>query len=108
MTAAELVWRLEAAGLRLWVEGEQLRYRAPAGALTEELAELVAANRGDVIAHVRTAVRMVDGCLYRLPQYLASRLKFPGSSVNQAVRCERVGIGRLMFEGGLGLMARLV
>ena len=37
MTGADALARLRAAGVDLWLEGETLRYRAPAEALTAEL-----------------------------------------------------------------------
>lgn len=52
MTAAELVDHLAGLGVQLWCEDGQLRFRAPAGALTPALREQVAAQRPGVLAEV--------------------------------------------------------
>ncbi|MEU0007608.1 amino acid adenylation domain-containing protein [Streptomyces sp. NPDC006314] len=43
MTVGELISEFERAGIRVWREGQQLRFRAPRGAMTDEL---LAALRG--------------------------------------------------------------
>jgi amino acid adenylation domain-containing protein len=48
-----LVAPLEARGVLLWLEGRQLRFRAPPGALTAEEKSLLAAQRDAVIAALR-------------------------------------------------------
>jgi len=53
----ELIAPLEAAGVQLWFEGRQLRFRAPAGAITPELRSQLAANRDHVLAALRERER---------------------------------------------------
>ncbi|WP_063806628.1 non-ribosomal peptide synthetase [Streptomyces regalis] len=53
MSAAELVSELAAAGVELWEEDGRIRFRAPQGALTEELRERLRADRDAVLAHLR-------------------------------------------------------
>ena len=47
---ADFVARLSALGVALWLEGEKLRYRAPAGVLTPEALERLKANKDEVVA----------------------------------------------------------
>ena len=49
MTVFELMSRLGAAGVKLWVEEGQLKFKAPKGALTPELKEVLVAKKQDVI-----------------------------------------------------------
>ncbi|MGW2383427.1 amino acid adenylation domain-containing protein [Streptomyces sp. NPDC001658] len=53
MSAAELVSELAAAGVELWEEDGRIRFRAPQGALTEDLRERLGADRDAVLAHLR-------------------------------------------------------
>ncbi|ANS63556.1 amino acid adenylation enzyme/thioester reductase family protein [Streptomyces lincolnensis] len=53
MSAAELVSHLATAGVELWEEDGRLRFRAPQGALTDELRERLSADRDAVLAHLR-------------------------------------------------------
>lgn len=49
----EIVAPLEARGVQLWLEGRQLRFRAPPGAVTPELRNALAARRDEVLAALR-------------------------------------------------------
>ena len=51
--ANRIVTELEHAGVRLWVEGDRLRFRAPRGVLTEELRGVLRRNRDELLAHLR-------------------------------------------------------
>ncbi|MGJ5893096.1 non-ribosomal peptide synthetase [Streptomyces sp. V2] len=53
MSAAELVSELAAVGVELWEEDGRIRFRAPQGALTEELRERLRDGRDAVLAHLR-------------------------------------------------------
>ncbi|MGC9539621.1 amino acid adenylation domain-containing protein [Streptomyces sp. UG1] len=53
MSAAELVSELAAVGVELWEEDGRIRFRAPQGALTEELRERLRADRDAVLAYLR-------------------------------------------------------
>lgn len=49
MTAIDSIERLRAKGVRLWLDGERLRYSALRGALTRGMREVVANNRAEII-----------------------------------------------------------
>jgi len=53
----ELIAPLEAAGVQLWFEGRQLRFRAPPGAITPEWRARLAAQRDEVLAALRERAR---------------------------------------------------
>lgn len=49
MTVFELMSRLGAAGIKLWVEEGQLKFKAPKGALTPDLKDALVAKKQEVI-----------------------------------------------------------
>ena len=49
MTVFELMSKLGAAGIKLWLEEEQLKFKAPKGALSKELKDELVAKKSDVI-----------------------------------------------------------
>ncbi len=53
MSMEEVFSQLQASHVHLWMEGEQLKYRAPAGAMTEELRALIAVYRDKIIEQLR-------------------------------------------------------
>jgi Condensation domain/TubC N-terminal docking domain len=53
MTPADLVTELSGRGAQLWPEGSHLRYRAPKGALTPDLRQLLAQRKADVLLLLR-------------------------------------------------------
>ncbi len=53
MTAADLLHILADCAVELYLDGDQLRFRAPAGALTPELRNEIAAHRPTIIEHLR-------------------------------------------------------
>jgi amino acid adenylation domain-containing protein len=53
VNAASLVESLESVGIQLWLEGSQLRFRAPHGALSSEQRRELAAAREEVLAFLR-------------------------------------------------------
>lgn len=55
MSAYELLTSLNDLGVRLWVEGDGLRYSAPKGALTPDLVARLRAEKADLIAFLRRA-----------------------------------------------------
>ena len=58
MTVDEIFSVLDAAGINLWLEGGRLRFRAPAGALTDEVRAAIAAHRSVIIARLQLGRRM--------------------------------------------------
>jgi amino acid adenylation domain-containing protein/FkbM family methyltransferase len=55
MRTVELLSYLRRQGVRLWVEGERLRYSAPQGALTPDLLARIAERKAEIIAFLRRA-----------------------------------------------------
>ena len=53
MTTADLVADLSQLGVRLWLDGEQLRFRAPQGVLTPELKAEMARHKGALLEFLR-------------------------------------------------------
>ena len=53
--AVELLARFRRLGVKLWLDGEQLRYSAPKGALTPELRTELAANKSQIVQFLRSA-----------------------------------------------------
>ena len=49
MTTSELLLKLKELGVRLWVDGEKLRFDAPTGAITAELRDVMVAHKADII-----------------------------------------------------------
>lgn len=95
MTVYELMSRLGAAGIRLWVEDGQLKFKAPKGALTPELKQNLIDNKTDVIAFLsetrvanaetRSGIPLIDRSLPLPLSHAQQRLWFveqltPGSS----------------------------
>ncbi len=52
MSAAELIDQVRRIGVQLWVDGENLRFRAPQGVLGADLKAALAAAKADVIAEL--------------------------------------------------------
>src|SRR5436853_712787 len=55
MTIVEFLSDLQALGVKLWIDGDQLGYRAPAGALTPALRKQLAARKAEVLAFLSEA-----------------------------------------------------
>ncbi|MCG8672137.1 MAG: condensation domain-containing protein, partial [Pseudomonadales bacterium] len=53
MTVFELMSKLGAAGIKLWLEEEQLKFKAPKGALTKDLKDELVAKKADVIEFLK-------------------------------------------------------
>ena len=51
----ELLARLRSLDIKLWAEGDRLRYNAPSGALTAELRETVIARKAEILAFLHQA-----------------------------------------------------
>lgn len=58
MTVDEIFSAVEGAGIRLWLEGGRLRYRAPPGAMTEQVRSAITAHRSEIIARLRFGHRL--------------------------------------------------
>lgn len=50
---ADLLNRLGHAGIRLWLDGERLRFDAPEGIMTPELRDELRSARDELITHLR-------------------------------------------------------
>jgi pyochelin synthetase len=58
MNVRELIDDLETSGIRLWVEADQLRFRAPQGVMTADRREALRARKAEVVAHLRGAAAL--------------------------------------------------
>jgi amino acid adenylation domain-containing protein len=67
MTVFELMSRLGAAGVKLWVEEGQLKFKAPKGALTAELKDALVAKKSEVIEFLSGTRVGTSGDADRIP-----------------------------------------
>ena len=52
MNAAEFLNELRRSSVRIWLEGEQLRCKAPKGVLTKDVAAKISARKPEIIAYL--------------------------------------------------------
>ncbi|HXQ73508.1 MAG TPA: condensation domain-containing protein, partial [Pyrinomonadaceae bacterium] len=55
MTPVEVLAKFRRLGVKLWLDGERLRYSAQKGLLTPELSAELAANKGPIVQFLRSA-----------------------------------------------------
>ncbi|HEY0606708.1 MAG TPA: condensation domain-containing protein, partial [Herpetosiphonaceae bacterium] len=67
MTTVELLARLRDLGIRLWSEGERLRYHAPEGALTAELRAEIVARKAEILAFLDQAASATQPIAAAIP-----------------------------------------
>src|SRR5687768_6337126 len=60
MTAAHLLRRLEELQIDLYLEGEQLRFRAPRAGMSDDLRNSIAPYKAELSGLLREATRLVD------------------------------------------------
>ena len=60
MTHIAIISELQALGISLWVEDGQLRYRGPAGALTEDLRRRLRDGKAALISHLSAGALRAD------------------------------------------------
>ncbi|MFP5378551.1 MAG: hypothetical protein ACLGHP_02125, partial [Vicinamibacteria bacterium] len=70
MTGLDAIERLALDGWRFWLEGDRLRYRAPAGADTPEVVAGLKANRDSLRARLLEAPDALDLALLQHAQQL--------------------------------------
>ncbi len=76
MNLDELLTELSQRGVKLWAEGNQLRIRAPKGALTPELRDTLTARKADVLSlllHHRSVAQRTVSIPFRSPSAQARR-----------------------------------
>src|SRR6185437_4712289 len=93
--AAPIYDELAAAGVRLWEEDGQIRYRAPRGALTARRLAALRAQKGAVLARLREA----DALPQVEPDPDGRLLPFPLTDVQAAYL---LGRGHAVPFGGVG------
>ncbi|WP_020519531.1 non-ribosomal peptide synthetase [Catelliglobosispora koreensis] len=90
---SQLIDDLERAGIRVWAEQGQLRFRAPQGAMTDERRQALREHKDDIISHLSA------GGFPRLTADEASRYEpFPITDVQSAYL---LGRGRTFVYGGV-------
>ena len=92
MTGADVLTRLRAAGVEVWLDGESLRYRAAPGVLTPERLDWLRAHRDALVEALRPAADPV------LDFY---RVLFEGQAARALVSLEPADVRR---AGDLGLV----
>ncbi len=60
MTTLELLTQLRKLGIKLWAEGDQLRYTAPKGKLTPHLRENIVARKAEILNFLKQAESVVQ------------------------------------------------
>jgi hypothetical protein len=63
VTAFELVEAASRLGVTLWGDGDELRFRAPIGALPDSLRAALSANRAEVVVLLRSRSSQADAAL---------------------------------------------
>ena len=53
MTVEELTATLSSRGITLFLDGDALRFRAPKGALTEDLKQRIAEQRAEIVGRLQ-------------------------------------------------------
>ncbi|GHG98886.1 non-ribosomal peptide synthetase [Streptomyces lanatus] len=99
MSAAELVSELAAVGVELWEEDGRIRFRAPQGALTEELRERLRADRDAVLVYLRDPFAEP-----LVPDPDGRHLPFPLTEVQSSYLLGRTDV---FAHGGIGCHAYL-
>src|SRR5687767_12217343 len=90
---SQLIDDLERAGIRVWVEQGQLRFRAPQGAMTDERRAALRAHKDDIVSHLNA------GGFPRLTADQEHRYEpFPITDVQSAYL---LGRGRTFVYGGV-------
>ena len=73
-TIEVLLSRLRSLDIKLWVEGDRLRYDAPKGALTPELRDQLHNRKAEIIALLRCQPEIISGQRYFPPSFVQQRL----------------------------------
>ncbi|MDC3379015.1 amino acid adenylation domain-containing protein [Planctomycetota bacterium] len=80
MTIEPLLKELRGRDIRLWAEGDRLKFEAPPGALTDELRGRLRENKGAILARLAEA-RPVDDAIPRVDRALPIPLSFTQQSM---------------------------
>ena len=105
MTAADLLLELVEVGAVLWLDGEQIRYRAPAGTLNQRRRGLVAEHRPAMVELLRSgAVLPPDVSAWPADaredlEERAGIMEFDGGLPRSAAEREAEHLVRLRFAG---------
>lgn len=87
MTVESLLAQLEQQQIHLWVEDDQLRYRAPQGALTESLRDAIACQKQDIILRLQPSPQLPQ----LMPVPAQHYQPFPLNDIQQAYWLGRGG-----------------
>ena len=68
MTAHELLSKARAAGIKLWLDGDELKFKAPKGAFTPEIKSQLIKFKPEVIAFLRNAKTIDDSGKEAIPK----------------------------------------
>ncbi|HEY9134283.1 MAG TPA: condensation domain-containing protein, partial [Pseudomonadales bacterium] len=82
MTAHELLSKARAAGIKLWLDGDELKFKAPKGAFTPEIKSQLIKFKPEVIAFLRNAKTIDDSGKEAIPK-VDDAEKYPLSFAQQ-------------------------
>ena len=60
MTTIEFLYKLNETGIKLFLDGERLRYRTEKGALTPELKSQIKARKAEIVTFLKGAEVVTD------------------------------------------------
>ncbi|MEM7354625.1 MAG: amino acid adenylation domain-containing protein [Acidobacteriota bacterium] len=86
LSTADLLTDLSQSGVRLWAEGDQLRFRAPRTALTVELRDELRKRKPEILEHLRRESEMapLSGITELVPAPEQRHQPFPLTDIQQA------------------------
>ncbi len=114
MTPADVIVALVEAGAVLWTEGDALRFRAPAGALSAELRAAAGRCRPALVALVRSGTSLpVEVCRWPEPwreafEERAGMLQFEGNCNQEAAEREAERLVRVEHARAFVVRTKLV
>ena len=108
MTITDLLSHARNLGINLWVEGDDLRYNAPEGVLTQNLRAGLAAHKAEILTFLRETQVVAPSVLDEAVPEMAEAYVAPRTPTEKALagiwaevlRVERVGIHDNFFERG--------
>lgn len=80
MSVYELLKKLGASGIKLWLENEELKFKAPKGALTADLKNAIVAQKAEIInflQQTKTGDQVAEQIIQPLDRNAALALSYP-------------------------------
>ncbi|MEH2335607.1 hypothetical protein [Nostoc sp.] len=67
MTIIEFVSYLNSLGIKIWLEGDQLNYRAPKGVMNSDLKNKLLGRKSEILAFLEEAKSATDSSFEPIP-----------------------------------------